>query len=388
MSEKLASTIQNIAKGIAAGRFQSEAAISQGVVTRILAELGWDVYDTQVVTPQFPIGNSARKVDYALCHPPREAAILIEVKDLGKADEKGEKQLFEYCFHEGVHIAILTDGCLWNFFFPAGGGKYQERLFAQINLLGHDHHVAASTLARYLNMENIRSQTTWEWVRQDHKQAKLERKAASKFVPVWDKLLSEPAKSSLLDLFLKEVEKEAKTQPNSEQAAAFIREQALSRKAMPPTPPKNQERLGNSGTHNPQQPHHPTRKSNPPPQIVKPDKKNTSRQASFTFRGQTQEFRSGNELLGTLFTMFAEMDPYFCRRYSETHLGRSKKYVAQTREELHPTNPNLRQALPLPGGWWISTLCSNAQKMQRIREACSLLNLEFGRDLVVNLPNA
>ena len=123
MSEKLASTINDIAKGIDAGKFQSEAAISQGVVTRILAVLGWDVYDTQVVTPQFPIRNSARKVDYALCHPPREAAILIEVKDIGKADGKGEIQLFEYCFHEGVNIAILTDGRLWSFFYPAGGGK-------------------------------------------------------------------------------------------------------------------------------------------------------------------------------------------------------------------------------------------------------------------------
>ena len=226
-------------------------------------------------------------------------------------------------------------------------------------------------------MEDIRSRATWDRARQDHKQAQLEREAASKFVPVWDKLLSEPAKSSLLTLFLKEVEKEAKVKPNSDQAVEFIRSQAKDGSARSTRPPG---KSGETGKRRRTQPvtHYP-----PPPTV-----RNTSRQASFTFRGQTQEFRTGNELLGALFTMFAKMDSYFCRTYSETYLGRSKKYVAQTREELHPTNPNLRQALPLPGGWWISTHCSNAQKMQRIREACVLLNLEFGRDLVVNLPNA
>ena len=88
MSERLARAIEDLVKGIEAGSFRSEAEISQGVVKRVLHELDWPVFNVQVVAPEFRIGT--RRVDYALCHPPGTAAILVEVKDLGKADGKGQ----------------------------------------------------------------------------------------------------------------------------------------------------------------------------------------------------------------------------------------------------------------------------------------------------------
>ena len=113
--EPLTSTIRDLKRRIAAGEFRSEAEISQGVVIRILRKLGWPDHQTQVVKPQFKIGP--RRVDYALCDPPGQPSVLLEVKDLGKADEKGEEQLFKYCFKYGVPIAVLTDGRKWSFFF-------------------------------------------------------------------------------------------------------------------------------------------------------------------------------------------------------------------------------------------------------------------------------
>ena len=387
MSAKLASTINDIAQKLAAEIFQNEAEIINGIVNPILSGLGWSLSETQVVKPEFKLSDTPRRVvDYALCYSPGKAAVLIEVKYLGKADKKGEKQLFDYCVRAGVPIAILTDGRTWSFFYPAGQGNYEDRLFARIDLVEDDHHAAARGLARYLNMEDVRSQEAWERATQDYKQAWLEKQAESEFADVWEQLLLEP-EPLLLDLFLEEVEKKTRgVKPNPEQAAVFIRRHAVGGEVPPPRT-KSRE-TGQQRHTQPSTTPSPHRKPNPPPQTVKPDKKNTSRQASFTFRGQTQVFRSGNELLGTLFTMFAKMDPYFCAKYSETYLGRKKKYVARTKEELNPERPDLRTALPLPGGWWISTYCSNAQKMQRIREACSLLNLEFGKELVVNLPNA
>ena len=90
------STIADVKRGIAAGSFRSETEISRGVVGRILDGLGWPVFDVHVVTPEFKIGS--KKVDYALCHPPGNPSVLFEVKALGKADGKGERQLFEYCW--------------------------------------------------------------------------------------------------------------------------------------------------------------------------------------------------------------------------------------------------------------------------------------------------
>ncbi len=64
--------------GIKAGRYVNEATVSQGIVQRLLHSLGWPVYNTEVVAPENSLGR--RRADYALCHPPRDPAILIEVK--------------------------------------------------------------------------------------------------------------------------------------------------------------------------------------------------------------------------------------------------------------------------------------------------------------------
>ncbi len=221
--ETLTSTIVDLKQGIAAGSFRSEAEISRGVVTRILHELAWPVFDVHVVTPEFKIGT--RKADYALCQPPGKPAVLVEVKDLGKADGKGEKQLFEYCFHQGVPIAVLTDGRSWSFFFPAGQGSYQERRFALVDLVGDDPADSAKTLSDYLHAHDVQSGEARNRAQRDHEAARQKKEAASKYFSVWSKLLSGP-ESLLLDLFREEVEQVTGVRPDRAGAAEFIRAQA------------------------------------------------------------------------------------------------------------------------------------------------------------------
>jgi hypothetical protein len=92
----------DIRAGIKAGRYVNEATVSQGVVQRLLNVLGWPVYDTEVVAPEYSLGG--RRADYALCHPPREPVILIEVKQVGQS-KGADRQLFEYAFLKGVPMA-------------------------------------------------------------------------------------------------------------------------------------------------------------------------------------------------------------------------------------------------------------------------------------------
>ena len=89
------------------GRFTSAAAVSQGVVLPLLHKLAWPVFDTHVVWPEFPIPDG--RVDFALWHPRDRPVIFLEVKRVGQA-EGADRQLFEYAFHQGVPMAVLTDG--------------------------------------------------------------------------------------------------------------------------------------------------------------------------------------------------------------------------------------------------------------------------------------
>ena len=221
--ETLTSVIEDLKQRIRAGSFRSEAEISSGVVIRILNKLDWPIFDTRVVTPEFKIGS--RKVDYALCHPPGKPSVLLEVKDLGKADGKGEMQLFEYCFHQGVPIAVLTDGRSWSFFFPSGQGSYKERRFAKVDLVGDNSENAAKTLSDYLQAQDVKSGEALKRVQRDYEAARKEKAAASKYGSVWRRLLAGP-ESLLLDLFREEVEQETGVRPNRTRAAAFIRAQA------------------------------------------------------------------------------------------------------------------------------------------------------------------
>jgi hypothetical protein len=47
--------IEEIRSGIKAGRFTNEAAVSQGIVLRLLHALSWPSYDTQVVWLEYSL---------------------------------------------------------------------------------------------------------------------------------------------------------------------------------------------------------------------------------------------------------------------------------------------------------------------------------------------
>ena len=95
----LETILADITERLRPGRFPNEQAISQGIVLRLLQELGWDAWETSVVWPEYQTGEG--RVDFALCHPPSKPAIFIEVKQRGKAEE-AVRQALEYAFHSMV----------------------------------------------------------------------------------------------------------------------------------------------------------------------------------------------------------------------------------------------------------------------------------------------
>lgn len=140
----LETDIEEIRNGIKAGRYSSEAAVSQGIVLRLLHALSWPPYNTQIIWPEFVL--EGRRVDYALCHPPCKPIALVEVKQIGES-EGAERQLFEYAFHAGIPLAILTSGQEWNFFLPAERGDYGERRVYKLDIVEREISECASSCA-------------------------------------------------------------------------------------------------------------------------------------------------------------------------------------------------------------------------------------------------
>ncbi|MEO7026089.1 MAG: hypothetical protein ABI056_00885, partial [Caulobacteraceae bacterium] len=130
--------------------YANEAAVSHGVVMPIINALGWDSSDPEQVVPEFPLRGG--RVDFALLGGGRRPAVFIEVKGVGRAVD-GDRQLFEYAFHEGVPLCVLTDGRDWSFYLPSAQGSYEDRRVYRLQLDDRDPAECERVLQRYLAAE-------------------------------------------------------------------------------------------------------------------------------------------------------------------------------------------------------------------------------------------
>ena len=150
--------IQRIGERLQSSAYVNEAAITHGIVTPILQELGWDTADPHQVIPEF--ANARGRVDFALIGLGKRPAIFIEVKQVGRAID-GDRQLFEYAFHQGVPLCVLTDGREWSFYLPGGQGSYDDRRVYRLQLDDRSPAESQQILSRYLQRQRVLDQSAW-----------------------------------------------------------------------------------------------------------------------------------------------------------------------------------------------------------------------------------
>ena len=211
--------IDEIGTGLETGQYGNEAAVSQGIVLRLLDALTWPRFNTQVIIPEYSVGG--RRVDFALCHPPSKPIIFIEVKQVGNIDG-AEQQLFEYAFHEGVPIAILTDGREWRFFHPTARGDYRDRKVCELNLSEGDSEENAKHLNRYLNYKSIQTGEAVKAIEEDYRDISKQRQVATRLPEAWSKLLEE-ADEFLLHAVAEKTESLCGYRPTDEQVLNFLK---------------------------------------------------------------------------------------------------------------------------------------------------------------------
>ena len=211
--------LDDIRNDLRRGTFANEASVSQGIVLRLLHALGWP-YNTQVVIPEYSV--EGRRVDFALCHPASKPLVFIEVKQVGQI-KGAERQLFEYAFHTGVPIAILTDGREWHFFQPGGQGDYTERRVYKLDLTETENEESLKRLNRYLNYELIRTGESIRAIEDDYRIVSKQRHIEISLPEAWSKLVEE-ADEFLLDVMAEKTESLCGYKPTGEQVLAFLKD--------------------------------------------------------------------------------------------------------------------------------------------------------------------
>jgi hypothetical protein len=89
-----------------------------------------------------------------------------------------------------------------------------------------------------------------------------------------------------------------------------------------------------------------------------------------------------------ILTKIAQLHPDKMESIAEAVRGRSRNHIARTPAEIYPDRPDLARAAEIAPDWMVGLNIANREKMRIIREACRVIGLEFGADVVIDLPNA
>lgn len=200
------------------GTYDSEAAISQGIVQRLLQTLDWPIFDPKFVYPQYKIDRL--EVDFALCSLPGKPLIFIEVK---KADdsEKTNEQLVEYALHVGVPIVIVTDGQEWHFYLSDIQGDYQDRCIYKLHLLTQDVEESVFHFQRYLDFTASRNKSNIQAAKQDYQDINRNRQIDAALPLAIEQLITN--KDELLfELIADTVESLCSYRPGYEKVSSFL----------------------------------------------------------------------------------------------------------------------------------------------------------------------
>jgi len=329
--------IERITTKLKEGLYTNEAAVSQGIILPVLNSLGWPVFDTSIVCPEYTLEN--RRVDYALCHPANKPKVFLEVKRVGLANG-ADRQLFEYAFHQGVQIAVLSDGVEWSIYLPAQPGRYDERRVYKLDLLERKIEESCDRLTRYLEYSRICSGSALEAARLDYEDVARDREIESNLPKAWKALLREKDES-LLEILAVKVEDLCGYKPDLDICGQFLSNidsmptprQVTATQISKPSPVKHTSY------------HAPERRFN------------QTGYFDFKYKGQLQQAGSAVEAMVLLFQLIGKDKPDFYNKFASRKHGRKRRYLARTALELYPDRPDLANSysVEIAPNWWMST---------------------------------
>lgn len=377
--------IEGIRVGMKAGRFPNEASVSQGIVLRLLNALGWPTYETEHVWPEYSL--SGRRVDYALCCPPGKPIAFIEVKQIGQSDG-AERQLFEYAFHDGVPMAILTDGREWNFFLPGEQGDYGERRVYKLDIVERDIGECGERLRRYLQHSAVASGAAIQAARDDYRNVSRERQMISSLPKAWAQIIADEDEM-LLEIVADRVESLCGFKPGPDMVAKYLKEtqggqvgqssvksspvNVLAKRALDAAPPLPSIAVEVTKPYNP---------------VETPPSAQATVGNGFTFAGAFHPARNAIDTLRQVFDALMRKDATFAERFASLPKhGRSRRYLARNPSDLYPGREDLARecSTELSSGWWLSTNHSRQSITKIVAMACDVAQLVYGKDLILHL---
>ena len=286
------------------------------------------------------------------------------LKEIGQSD--GDRQLFEYSFHAGAPLALLTNGVNWRFYSTQSAGTYEERLVSALDFKTDSLDEVAARLERYLSYGNTESGNAADYARKDLN-ARIDQHKAREAIPrAWAQLVEGDPDERLAALLTEATAALTEASPTRQDIAEFLR------RLRPEGSRRRPPRIKPGGVG-------PTKPSRGPKAPRAP--------VHYWLLGEERYAGNAKEAYVAVFEALAEHDPEFLKRVAPKLRGRTLDKVARTRQELSSAHQSV---VSLPGNWWLDVNLSNRQKVQYLRIACDAAGIQFGNrtGLDISLPNA
>lgn len=218
--------LQDIRAKLEDNFYQNEEHVRLSLISRILLDLGWDIWNPKIVYSEFTVAPNEdyTKVDIALFlnqfAPP---SVFIEIKTVGKVDtdlKRIERQLRDYNRNNTATFTILTDGRRWRFYYSQTGGEFSRKCFKAIDLLKGDLEEIENSFLTFLSKEEIESGRAKDEA-QSYLQLNQKQRALEDAFPKAKKMTMEAPFPSLPEAIVKIVNS-AGFYISKEEAAIFI----------------------------------------------------------------------------------------------------------------------------------------------------------------------
>ncbi|WP_428332614.1 hypothetical protein [Novosphingobium sp.] len=359
--------IQRIGERLQLSAYVNEAAITHGIVTPLLQELGWDTADPRQVVPEF--ANARGRVDFALIGLGQKPAIFVEVKQVGRAID-GDRQLFEYAFHQGVPLCVLTDGREWSFYLPGGQGSYDDRRVYRLQLDDRSPEECGRILSRYLLRASVLDQSAFENARRDHQAIAGKREALAILPRAWAELVAE-GHELLIETLVDKAEALSGYAPSGADALAYLY-------TLTGTGARETRRVSSTATTSIAEPQ-------PAPTTAVPG---ADRAVTYTIFGEERQAPHASAALIDVLRSITRRDISRLPDLSAAVRTQKRAHIARSPQEIAPGRPDLARAAEIAPGWLVGLNIANRTKMMIIREACKVYEISVPSDLNITLPNA
>lgn len=241
MNEKLATLFDRI-KSNSSFLTVNEAQTTNGIIMPVLNSLGWDVFNTVEVTPEYTVGE--RRVDFAL-RVLDTNKVFLEIKKTSEDLDRHQEQLVYYAFQQGVKLAVLTNGITWQFYLPLEEGRWEHRKFFTIDVLEQSNDDTIARFESLLCKINVENGAAYQYAKSLY-EGKQRNKIIKENIPrAWQKLVLEPDEL-LVELLNDTLEKVSGYRAEQGQIVDFLRGAAF--ESITDLPPRRIDRSARTGS--------------------------------------------------------------------------------------------------------------------------------------------